>query len=64
MIFAVMVGARLRAQSKVLLSNGQPYIKREVAPMIVASGFKFYTNMPSGTVGMNVGQIVSPCSGN
>lgn len=49
---------------KVLLSNGQPYNKREVAPMIVASGVKFYTNMPSGTVGMNVGQIVSPCSGN
>lgn len=54
---------------KMLLSNGQSYVKREVAPMIVKSNDKYYqvatTNLPSGpittTVGINVDQIVSPC---
>ncbi|MFK0092062.1 hypothetical protein [Pseudomonas sp. NPDC090592] len=56
--------ARYREEAiKMLLSNGQPYVTREVAPMIVASGVKFYTTMPSGTAGMNVGQIISPCPG-
>lgn len=54
---------------KMLLSNGQSYVKREVAPMIVKSNDKYYqvatSNLPSGpittTVGINVDQIVSPC---